>query len=115
MIAVILTNEFKIMNHFVNHTIRLFDGNIYTPIHFFYSVKIDSFEFLFLSNIKIGLNNGIIQIQNPYTKEIKKENKGHTSGITCLVLLSNGYLASGSNDSTIIIWDLEVGAILWRL
>ena len=34
-------------------------------------------------------------------------NGGHTSDVEALVLLENGYLASGSNDNSIIIWELK--------
>ena len=35
---------------------------------------------------------------------------GHTSAVTCLQLLSNGRLASGSSDKTIKIWNMKKGA-----
>ncbi len=40
---------------------------------------------------------------------------GHVSGISCLAFLSYGYLASGSNDSTILVWHIEEGALFSRL
>jgi len=35
--------------------------------------------------------------------------KGHTSCVSCLAVLSNGVLASGSYDGTIKVWDVKTG------
>jgi WD40 repeat protein len=34
---------------------------------------------------------------------------GHSDGFNCLIELKNGYLASGSLDETIKIWNTETG------
>lgn len=44
-----------------------------------------------------------------------RQYKGHLDVVRKLLLLPNGTFASCSNDSTIIIWDLESGNILHRL
>ena len=38
--------------------------------------------------------------------------EGHISGVLSLAVLQNGYLANGSNDGTIIIWNTNEGNIL---
>ena len=79
-------------------------------------------------NNKIEINNNI-QINNNYNvsknndfgnttkeKEIDPNNikckkilKGHENNIVSLIQLSSGYLATGSYDSSIRIWDIEQG------
>ena len=38
-----------------------------------------------------------------------KFKSNHTESVNCLVVLPNGYLASGSNDRKIKIWDTNTG------
>ena len=45
----------------------------------------------------------------------KKLNGGHASDIETMVVLSNGDLATGSDDTTIVIWNLDDGTIKRRL
>ncbi len=42
-------------------------------------------------------------------------NGGHTDSVISLESLENGYLASGSIDSTIKIWDIENGKLKFTL
>ena len=41
--------------------------------------------------------------------------KGHTNDVNCLAALAGGRLASGSDDKSIIIWNLADGAQLAKL
>lgn len=47
-------------------------------------------------------------INNPYDKPIKSF-LGHELWVNCLAKINNQYFASGSNDSTIRIWDYQNG------
>jgi len=40
---------------------------------------------------------------------------GHTDAIACLELLKNHCLASGSRDTTVILWNVTTGAIIKTL
>lgn len=53
-----------------------------------------------------------IQLWNPKTLECLKKLEGHTSNVTSLIQLSNGTLASGSEDKSIKLWDPETGDCL---
>lgn len=46
---------------------------------------------------------------------IKFRLKYHTDSVSCLVALKNGDLASGSNDKSIIIWDLSKKEVNYKL
>ena len=46
---------------------------------------------------------------------IKFRLKYHTDAVSCLVALKNGDLASGSNDKSIIIWDLSKKEVNYKL
>ena len=50
-----------------------------------------------------------------YINEKLKRLKGHTDDVTCLALISNNQLASGSVDNTIKIWDLTERKELYSL
>ncbi len=41
--------------------------------------------------------------------------KGHTSLVTCVTKLSDDRIVSGSEDTTLIIWDINTGKILKKL
>ena len=40
---------------------------------------------------------------------------GHTSYVFCLTVLANGFLASGSGDTTIKIWNYSTGSLITTL
>ncbi len=42
---------------------------------------------------------------------IDKSNQGHTGFITCLSLINNEMFASGSNDTSVKIWNASTGAL----
>ena len=70
------------------------------------------------SSIAVGYSNGLINIYNYISNALVASLQGHSSAISCLTDLSNYnikssqhsnnicYLASGSCDCDIIIWDL---------
>lgn len=48
-----------------------------------------------------------LQLFEGDNKSITTISKEHTGRINCLIKLSNGKIASGSQDNTIKIWDIE--------
>lgn len=64
--------------------------------------------------IHLGINKAI-RIWDINTKTIIKTLVGHSDGIWCLAILSNGLLASGSFDKTIKVWDYEKGTLITTL
>lgn len=61
-----------------------------------------------LNKYDIALSSGPnIQLYNCKTKIYSNfQSAGHKENVTCLLLINSNYLASGSNDKTIKIWDL---------
>ncbi len=56
-----------------------------------------------------------MQLFDGQTKLITEISKGHNGRINCLIKLSNGNVASGGQDSTIKIWDINKKQILFTL
>ena len=54
-----------------------------------------------------GLSGGDIVIYDTVNCGFKTTLTGHTSDVTCLLILPNGHLVSGSMDTTIRIWDAD--------
>eukprot|EP00828_Plagiopyla_frontata_P005821 TRINITY_DN12427_c0_g1_i1.p1 TRINITY_DN12427_c0_g1~~TRINITY_DN12427_c0_g1_i1.p1 ORF type:complete len:419 (-),score=68.62 TRINITY_DN12427_c0_g1_i1:160-1416(-) len=57
----------------------------------------------------VASDNFSIQIYDTENLELVKTLKGHTQKINCLTAIQNSYLASGSQDSKIIIWNISTG------
>jgi WD40 repeat protein len=53
-----------------------------------------------------------IKVWNIRNGELIKTLVGHLSWVGCLILLTNGLLASGSGDGTIGIWNLKNGILI---
>ena len=60
-----------------------------------------------LSNGDIAIANVNIKVLKSDSFSLRKTLSGHSAGINSLVEINNDYLASGSDDKTIIIWDLK--------
>ena len=56
-----------------------------------------------------------LKIFDGKSKSIIPTSKKHDGRINCLIKLSNGYVASGSQDTTIKIWDLEKKEVISTL
>jgi WD40 repeat protein len=76
------------------------------------SIRILNSELIDFEN-KLFLNKSIIYDPIRYEKDafgnliVIESLKGHSDAVSCLIMLSDGSLASGSRDSTIKIWDLN--------
>lgn len=94
-----------------------FDGTIYI-----YDLKTDQKNSFFVhkniralaihpteeSVISIGCDDGIVRILNINSQKVIREFKGHQDWIRRITFSADGrFLASGSEDSIIIIWNLE--------
>ena len=84
---------------------NLVNGTLVKTLHF----PINNFPLIILNNgYLVGGRFGKILIYNLSEEKIIKEIKAHNDWIeTLLELPQLGYLASGSNDKTIKIWDLN--------
>ena len=49
----------------------------------------------------------LFEAENKSITTISSQNKEHKRRINCLIKLSNGYIATGGQDTTIKIWDIE--------
>ena len=49
----------------------------------------------------------VIKVWDPQTGQLLKEFKGHTDPVYCLAQLTNGWIASGSKDETIRLWNAQ--------
>lgn len=58
-------------------------------------------------NIVIVSNDNLIRIWNPYEKQII-ELKGHTDYISCILVLPDDQIVSGSDDGSLIYWDSNI-------
>jgi WD40 repeat protein len=56
-----------------------------------------------------------LQLFEGDSKSITTISKEHTGRINCLIQLSNGKIASGSQDNTIKIWDIEKKEAIYTL
>ena len=69
-----------------------------------------------IGNNKLILGaKGELQLFNGKNKSITEISKDHIGRINCLIKLSNGNVASGGQDSTIKIWDINKKEILFTL
>ena len=60
-----------------------------------------------------GANNGFIHIWNPNTRaSVSSSFSGHTLKVNSIKALANNWIASGSDDHLITIWDFTTGALL---
>ena len=68
-------------------------------------------------NILIGLSNGTIMLRDAKTGvELKRFENGHLGHITSLAQSSNKkFIASGSWDTIVIIWDAETAKSVWHI
>jgi WD40 repeat protein len=60
------------------------------------------------------INTGLFasSLKDPHLKfTFDQSNGGHTWYVNCLALLENDYLASGSNDYKVKIWDVLTGKL----
>ena len=71
---------------------------IFTLEYIMYSVKLEV----------LACHNVVLMLQGKCFKTLQ----GHTDAITCLLLLPAGQLASGSQDTTIRIWDYKMNVCL---
>jgi len=79
-----------------------------TPV---YNCKFDKLDRLVIT----GADDGIIKVWRKDTMVLQASLHGHMDVIIDIqVSHCNRYLASGSKDGTIIIWDLEKCAIIKR-
>ena len=68
-----------------------------------------------LANGNTGIKDSSLYIWNMKTGELVHTLKGHTQGISDLILINKGTLASASFDMTIILWNLEKWNIIQTL
>ena len=57
--------------------------------------------------IAAGLGNGDVHIIDIASKKSVIEYKGHIKTVNCLLEIEGGRLISGSDDGSIIMWNLE--------
>jgi WD40 repeat protein len=58
-----------------------------------------------------GAGDGTIKVWDCIGSECINTINAHGVSVTCLIILSNGYFASGSYDNKIKIWDRNYGCI----
>jgi WD40 repeat protein len=61
------------------------------------------------TRMALALTSHFVSIHNTRTLQLIRNLKGHMNSVMCVVLLSDGKLASGSFDQTVRIWDVDTG------
>lgn len=84
------------------------------------TLKLDNFTRVYsMQALRDGLlastSQLVIKIWNPSTGELLRTLYRHTRDITCLKMLNDGSLASGSYDKAIFIWNPYKGQLLRNL
>lgn len=95
-----------------NGMIQLWDTNSWT-VKKTISSPGDVFNVLaVLPNNDVAINSGNnIKIWNVIDGYLRRSLIGHTSFVSCLIVMPNGDLASGAWDYKVIIWNLDNGSI----
>ena len=71
--------------------------------------EVDAMAALNDEKLVLGAQNKLqlFEAENKSITTISSRNKEHKKRINCLIKLLNGYIASGGQDTTIKIWDIE--------
>ena len=56
--------------------------------------------------------SSMIGFWNPVEERFLFKLEGHEGNVTCLAVLHNGWLASGSRDKTINIWNIDMRTLV---
>jgi WD40 repeat protein len=109
----------------LDNTIRIwckFENNYITQTILYLNDYVNTLLYVFENKLISASRDNIIKVWNLERTDINKntneficELKGHEDTITQLICLNNGYLASGSIDKSVIIWNIQNQSIVQRI
>jgi WD40 repeat protein len=107
MVSGSFDNTIRIWKISTGETLKVIPLSLYV-----YAVRVFSIEY---KQIACGLNSNNLQIYNYETGVLARTFIGHTSTVRSIEMLSELFMASGSNDQRVIIWDLFSYSIRYTL
>ena len=85
--------------------------NVSSPV---FVLRVFSIEYKQIVCGKLGTSNNL-QIYNYNTGALARTLNGHSNSVYSIEMLSEQFMASGSNDQSVIIWDLSSYSIKYTL